>query len=380
MIRLPEESRNFMRPGVDDVLRDTKPTEGRRLPTKFDLAHAVAFFFHDQLTQLVVDLEAVGALSVRLDLKKGEAQEIADLEGEDLWAWLRNTGRQDVIDDLTYRQLTAAVVSDASHFLCESLIASGKGKTQVAYALLRKPLKENLLLLEWLAAAPEDFLSRFHGESIWPYTLNRLPENERRGIIEKAAALVDLPELGEDFQWTLRYAKEYPNSLETLWTKATHLVTNVAASATEPGNLNFVFSTADAIDEQWEHYYRVVPLVLHYFVKIAEEVASRFVMWDQDLRPTQRMMRELAVMRFADVYARSAKTDERSERLFEELSKIGFECGCGGEITVGASGIDRFWLSGEVVCPSCGHQYSVWELLKEGNAGADAQSERPRAS
>lgn len=352
---------------MDDFLRETKPTEGRRLPRKFDLAHAVAFFFHDQLAQLVVDLETVGALSVRLALQEREAQEIANLEGENLWAWLRDTNRQEAIDDLTYRQLTAAVVSDASHFLCESLLASGKGKTQVAYALLRKPLKENLLLLEWLAAAPEDFLSCFHGESIWPYTLNRLPETERRRIIERAATLVDLPDLGEDFQWTLRYAKKYPHSLETLWTKATHLVTHVAASATEPGNLNFVFSTADAIDEQWEHYYRIVPLELYYFVRIAEEVASWFVVWDEDLRPTQRMLRDLALMRFTEVYTRSPKINEKSERLFKELSEIGFGCDCGGEITVGASGIDRFWLRGELLCPSCGKQYSVWELLKRGS-------------
>lgn len=44
-------------------------------------------------------------------------------------------------------------------------------------------------------------------------------------------------------------------SLETIWAKATHLVTSVEASATEPGSLNFIFSSAAAIEEQWEHYF-----------------------------------------------------------------------------------------------------------------------------
>ena len=108
------------------LLREVEPTKWRHLPHRFDLPHAVAFFFHDQLARLVVDLERTGALSVRFDLSEGERHEITNLKGEELWAWLETTGRRDVIDDLTYRQLTAAVVSDAAHFLCEALIASGK--------------------------------------------------------------------------------------------------------------------------------------------------------------------------------------------------------------------------------------------------------------
>lgn len=355
----------------DDVLREVKPTEVRRLPERFDVAHAVAFFLHDQLARLVVDLEATGALSVRLDLDPEEAGEIAELEGEELWSWLRDAGREDVISDLTYRQLTAAVVSDASHFLCESLLASGKGKTQVAYALLRKPLKENLLLLEWLAGAPEEFLERFNGESVWPYLLNRLPKEERREIIRRAASQVDVPGVDEEFLWTLRYAKEYPNSLETLWTKATHLVTHVAASATEPGNLNFIFSTASAVEEQWEHYYRILPLALFYFVAVAEEVASRFVEWDEDVRPTQLMLRSLAFIRYAGSSYEYLQPKLRSAELFAELKELGFDCvDCSQSVSVENSGVDRFWLNAEMICGSCGRVYSIWDILKDDVAEA----------
>lgn len=362
---------------VSSVLNEVKPIEGRRLPERYALAHAVAFHFHDQLASLVVDLEAVGAIAVRLDLDSWALETIADLEGEELWSWLHANGHQDVIYDLTYRQLTAALVSDASHFLCESLLASGKGKTQVAYALLRKPLRENLLLLEWLACDPEDFLDRFHGESIWPYVLNRLPAEKRKDILRRTAEIVDIPGVDEDFLWTIRYVKEYSNSLETLWTKATHLVTHVGASATEPGNLNFLLSSATAIEEQWKHYYRTIPLLLHYFVAVAEEVAARFVEWDSDLRPTQLMMRHVALVRFGQEYGPSQEGRDTTAELLKELQSVSVTCGCDYRVSIGTSEVDRFWLSAEMECPSCGRTHSVWDMLKQRESEPSEAEEEP---
>lgn len=353
------------------VLKEVKPVENRVLPDRFDLAHAVAFFFHDELAQLVVDLQRIGALSVTLDLGDAQkAEEFSKLEGEALWTWLQSNGHQDVIDDLTYRQLTAAVVADASAFLSESLIASGKGKTQVAYSLLRKPLKENLLLLEWLAGSPEDFLDRFNGESVSEYLLNRLSKEHRREIIHRAARAVDVPGADEELMWTVRYAKEYPNSLETLWTKATHLVTSVDAIATAPGNLNFVFSTASAVEEQWEHYYKILPLLLYYFVAVAEVVAARFVEWDSDLRSTQLMLRQIAFLRCSEGWDTPEVRDYANEVL-EDLNGVMLQCvECDEAVTVEKSGVDRFWMRAALVCPSCSEEYSLWEILKA--SGGDA--------
>ena len=350
------------------LLREVEPTKWRHLPHRFDLPHAVAFFFHDQLARLVVDLERTGALSVRFDLSEAERHEITNLRGEDLWAWLESTGRRDVINDLTYRQLTAAVVSDAAHFLCEALIASGKGKLSVAYSLLRKPLKESLLLLEWLCAGGDEFLARFHGESSSAYVLNRLSRDEQRDIVERAALLVDVPGVSAELLWVVRYGNQYPRSLETMWTKATHLVTSAHASETEPGNLNFVFSSPSAKEEQWEHFYGVVPLLLYYFVVVSEAVARRFVEWDEELRGTQLLLRDLALLRFTQW--RSPDGAAVSE-LVADLERISFPCtSCSGEVRVAQAEFDRFWLRAEIVCSGCGNSYSVWDIMS-----ADAKTD-----
>ena len=347
-----------------DTLKEVKPVEPRHLPDQYDLAHAVAFFFHDELSSLVVELERSDSLSVPLELREGEAEELDGLVGEKLWEWLVRTDREDVVIDLTYRQLTIAIVSDACHFLCESLLASGKGKLTVAYALLRKPFKENLLLLEWLCGLPEDFLLKFNGESVNPYELNRLPKEDRLEIIRAAVRAVDFQGIDEELLWSVRYAKEYPNSLETLWTKATHLVTSVQASATEPMNLNFVFSQQTALEDQWDHYYSTVPLLLWYFVGVAEHVASRFVEWDDKQRSTQLFLRNLAFMRFATQLDASEDLQVDSAALFADLEALSFECEeCHNAVTIGEDGVDHLWLRAEVVCRTCGYEYNIWELL-----------------
>lgn len=343
------------------VVSEVKPVDSRKIPPRFDVRHAVAFFFHDELGRLVVDLERSGSLSVRLNLEPKERDQLAGLSGEALWNWLEETGRHEVIDDLTYRQLTAAVVADAAQFLCESLLACGKGKTAVAFALLRKPLKENLLLLEWLLAFPEDFLARFHGESTWDYTLNRLPLHERRRVLREAARRVDLPGIDDELLWVIRYAKEYPNSLETLWTQATHLVTSAKASATERGNLNFVFSSESAIEEQWEHYYRIVPLILYYFLKVAEGVAFRFVEPDPRLLPMKSLMRNLAFMRYAESMSPGEVGSFEPDGFWTDLGEIAFECeDCSNEVAIRAQNRDRVWVHGELKCEVCSRVYDVW--------------------
>jgi len=328
---------------------------------------------YDELGALVGELEKSGSLSVARTLSDEEAREFTGLQGEALWNWLKRTGRDDIIEDLTYRHVAAAVMADACHFLCESLLASGKGKMTVAYSLLRKPLKESLLLLEWLCADPRDFLARFNGESTDGYVLNRLSEQERRRILTMAAEKVDLTGVGQDFQWTVRYAKGYPNSLETLWTQATHLVTTVQASATERGNLNFVFSSETALEEQWRHYYSLVPLLLYYFVTIAEGVASHFVEWDEDTRSTKVMLRQLAFFRWTEVTSTSAVLRESATESFSDLYEIAFECmSCQASVAVSKEELDRFWMRAEMRCPRCSRTYDLWQVL------ADTRDEEDR--
>ena len=173
--------------------------------------------------------------------------------------------------------------------------------------------------------------------------LTACPKEDRLEIIRAAVRAVDLPGIDEELLWLVRYAKEYPNSLETLWTKATHLVTSVQASATKPMNLNFVFSQQTALEDQWDHYYSTVPLLLWYFVGVAEHVASRFVEWKDKQRSIQLFLRNLAFMRFTTQLDASENLQADSAALFADLCEaLGFKCEeCHNVVTVGEDDVDR---------------------------------------
>jgi hypothetical protein len=74
--------------------------------------------------------------------------------------------------------------------LFEALSCSRKEKLAVTFALLRKPLRENLLYLEWLLADPEELLTRFYSRSIAELAFEKLAAAPglTMSVIEKASA------------------------------------------------------------------------------------------------------------------------------------------------------------------------------------------------
>jgi len=358
---------------VAEELRAVKPIESRALPNRFDLPHAVAFQFHDILAALVVDLEAARAFHAPFDLQPGEEHELHTLQGEDLWRWLEASGRNEVIADLTYRQLTAALTADACHFLCESLLTSGKGKLTVAFSLLRKPLKENLLLLEWLLGDPSDFLDHFDGVTPRAYSPNRIPVAKRREILKKAYRELGNPGIDEDFLWDVRYARDKPYSLELLWTQATHLVTTMDGVATDPGNLNFVFSSPTARSEQWHYYYLITPLLLHYMIQVVEAVVGRFIEWNSPKRTIQLFLRSLALARATEATSTGQARLDSVDELLDELSRaVSGSCdGCGAGLSFARETVDNLWLTAVVPCPTCGFENDLWGGLFGNGAAAN---------
>lgn len=342
-------------------LRPTKPFEHRRLPREHDLPHAVAVYFHDILAALVVDLEVRGALRAPVTLTPEESEEIAGLQGEALWSWLQVNGYEDVVADLTYRDLTAALAADACHFILESLLTCAKGKTTVAFALLRKPFKENLLLLEWLCADAPGFLQAFHGTSPEDYVLSGMDKEKQRGIVRTACQSLEASPLPDaEFLYDVRYTRREPYSLDRLWNKAAHLVTTFSHVQTEPGNVNFVFSTPSAIDEQWAYYYTVVPALTAYFVAVTERVVERFVSWDEEKRAFQGALRAVALARAGEVV--SGQPSDDLDGLLTELGGwIDATCaGCKRRVEPGRADADRLWNAAEVECPECGGVLDLW--------------------
>lgn len=256
-----------------------------RLPEKFHFSHNFCFFLHDQIAAALRDGEEAHIFDAQLT-SDGTIPE--NLSGEPLFEWLQNNNGRSTILDIYYRQITAALLSDMLHFIYEALRCSAKGKITVAFALLRKPLKENLLYLEWLLADPESMLSAFEDDKPKSKSINLLTEARKKELIRLAINKTSAGDwVGHDFIYDLRYNKRFVSGFEDLFQKANHLVTTFESLETEPANFNFVFSNEDSHLSQWHGFYSYLPLLLFHAVEIAEALMGTFATRAEGIDLTQ---------------------------------------------------------------------------------------------
>jgi len=133
------------------------------IPKEYLFAHEYCFFLHDILASIVVEGEKERLFHYQFNLKNPDhAKQLDGKSGEELVKWMEQNGYEAELYEANKRQICVALLSDFCHFIYEALECSQKGKLTVTFALLRKPLKENLFYLEWLLADSSDFTQRFH--------------------------------------------------------------------------------------------------------------------------------------------------------------------------------------------------------------------------
>jgi hypothetical protein len=248
------------------------------LPDKHRFSHEFCFFLHDQLVEALKSGEKAEIFNHEVTMEPHEISAIEGLSGEELLQWLEDNGHKDLVLILYYKQICAALLSDMLNFIYEALQCSKKGKLTVAYALLRKPFKENLFYLEWLLGDPTDFLSRFDIGKIKELSINiALSEEDRINIISKALDQTVVGNwLSAELIYALRFDKKFEDSLEPLFQKANHLVTTFKFLETEGQNFNFVFSDNESWESQWDHLYTFLPILLFHAVEIFEGLLAKF--------------------------------------------------------------------------------------------------------
>ncbi|SOD55339.1 hypothetical protein [Pseudoxanthomonas wuyuanensis] len=255
------------------------------LPQELHFSHNFCFFLHDQLVAAL----QLGEEAKIFDVELISDQKISEgLTGESLFEWLDDNGHQSVILDMYYRQITAALLADMLHFLYEALRCSEKGKITVSFALLRKPLKENLFYLEWLLADPSDMLAAFKDDRPSAKSVRLLTDVRKKEIIRLAVEKTSMGHwLDSELIYDLRYNKRFSSGFEDLFQKANHLVTSFKALETEPANFNFVFSDDHARQSQWNGLYSYLPPLLLHAVEVVEALLATFSKRQEGIDLTQ---------------------------------------------------------------------------------------------
>ena len=327
------------------------------LPKKYEFSHDFAFFLHDILAHIVVQGEKENIFNVKFNFSsKRDARkfEKSNLSGESLWNWLDNNNYGWVTEQLAAKQCLVALLSDFCQYMYESLICSKKGKLSVAYSLLRKPLKDNLFYLEWLLADPAEFRDSFNLSNPDDFSLSSISKERKHQIITNAIILSKYEEwLSPEFIYDLRYNKSVPYGFESLWNKSTHLVTNFKAYKTEPGNFNFIFSGNEAKISQWDHYYRLVPLLLFYAVEVINVLLFNLV--DKKYERTIDELRRLVGF---FLWTQETTTDMKSKNILKHARDIvkvfNLTCPlCKKKVSLIKSNLKTFFYNSSLTCRVC---------------------------
>lgn len=247
------------------------------LPPTYWKAHEFCFYLHDQMLQLLAQYEASGAHNWVADAFETARMKanVPDI-GSDPLQFMKSHGLIGPYKHHIVSHLTLGLTSDMLHFLYEALVCFEKRKFAVGFALLRKPLKENLLFLSWLLSDSDDFIARFERN---PSTeLNGIKPEKRIQILSGAIARLAIKEaFAADLLHDMIYSKSHEKSFEPVWQRASHLITSQGTLLrTEDLNINFIFHDSGS-DHLYELLYANLPYVLLYAIQVALECFSKIL-------------------------------------------------------------------------------------------------------
>lgn len=253
------------------------PKSGRTvLPDRYLFGHELCFLTHDILAELIVSAEQQGVFSERFTFRDN-ADSLAFENADDVFAWFDATGRKEERAGFLRRTVFPALMSDFLHFVYEALESSRKAKLNITYALLRKPLQENLFLLELIASDLHSFATHLTENPLLlrSQKAGGLDVHNRR-IASVLTTLGEAERFDAGYLAQLRYDKNADDGFDGICNKAVHLFTEHHAIRTEKLNINFIFSDWDAKLTQWGYLYSRLPYLLAYAHCLAEHVFGTF--------------------------------------------------------------------------------------------------------
>jgi DNA-directed RNA polymerase subunit RPC12/RpoP len=320
------------------------------VPRHLRVRHEYCFFLHDQCVQVLSEYEAARAHLVTVQFpSKLTADKFSKIAADDPIKALHATGYPAQARRVVMNQITMAMVSDCLHHVYEGLRCFEKRKIVVAFNLLRKPLKDNLLYLAWMLGDEDDFYSTFMSGKPERLT-QRMLGNRRLSILMKAvkstavASMIDPALLNE-----ILFDRKSQYSLEQAFQHAVHLVTDMHVELrTTPQNFNFIFKSY-AEDDTYEGAYKWMPYVLLFLSHVIMALFDRMHQMDEGARIAHIVRTIFAYALIENVDASSIR--EYLEGALAETVKCSH---CGAGVLVTQSNAAKIAVTDSFRCTSCG--------------------------
>ncbi len=327
------------------------------LDKKFHEIHNLCAIIYDQLTE-IFSLEDYSKLnSTNFSIDKANHVDIEKFENKEIHAldWLKANDLNEEISQVVVKHVTMSVLADFTNFIFESLSCAMRGKMTVAFALLRKPFTDELLIFEQILYNDEDFINRFFHDG----EPNSYDPSDRK--IDKKEIIANAlnkskPNIifNSELIYDLRYGKTLGKGINGFSNHALHIVTKDKNYKTTEQNLNFVFSTKEDVQDYWKNYYFFVPYLLIYSVSVIDNIIAKFLTTKENehLFNVKVMIRLIGILLWSEWQDGS---ERNNSKIFQVLSeKLKLTCGgCSSNIELERADFELLLHTGTLLCPKC---------------------------
>lgn len=232
------------------------------LPEELRVMHTACFELIRQIEEFIVgkDYQFLQITSSKLSLE----DKVRLDECGDLWDFLKKY-KEEQFYSLLNKHLILGLLKDFCYFMQESLDCSKKKRQVVSYAMLRRPLVDNLKILLRLLL-DDEFYDNFIEKD--DYDPANMKDEELREMLWATDGIRICKPIKGEFIYECIYEKNNPGSIVNLSNRAIHPVTTRPWNKTGAMNCNFMFVTPNDIAELWRHYYAYLPAILLFFSEL----------------------------------------------------------------------------------------------------------------
>ncbi|KAB7726476.1 hypothetical protein F5984_24470 [Rudanella paleaurantiibacter] len=329
------------------------------LPKKYRPVNNLCAVIYDQFTSILTQKHFLEHINVEIAIDPANQQFVEDLQNGSMHAldFMKANGQHIELAEILTKHITLSVLSDFANFMYESLSCAQRGKMTVAYALLRKPLTDELVIFERLLTNPAEFIQLyFHVGNPKGYDPSE-PNLNRQQIIQEVFRMANPgPLFVPDLVYGLRYDKHNPAGINGISNQALHIVTNHPAYRTEEAELNFVFSNYHDYRRYWRHYYYFVPYLLIYAAHVVDELVFSWMPGYEHLKAVRAFQRFVGTLFWSKWMQGGGRRTKASQQLLmqaisESLSGICDQCG--KDHTIDEADLTLFFNEQLLLCPHC---------------------------
>lgn len=192
-----------------------------KINTNIEIDHNFLIVCNNYIVSILEMAEKYKWSSTKINIKEKDKIKLKKCDNE--IEYLRNHGYAKVVNKLLYRHMLFSLISDYNLYIYDAISCASKKHFGTAFTLLRKPLKDDLLLIELFYTKRYRAIPKFLNEPIENFAIDRISEDDKKKILRKCCRKINF--FTGKRMYDLRYSKKSKVGLEKIWNKTSHIIT-----------------------------------------------------------------------------------------------------------------------------------------------------------